>query len=71
MKHTCKTCGEEIHPKRVALGYKTTCTKHSTAERFSAVVTSEGREGDSNDGIHIIRDAEIAKQLVALSNIYG
>jgi len=33
-KKYCKVCNAEIHPKRVALGYSTTCVNHSTAERF-------------------------------------
>ena len=64
----CKVCGKEIHPKRVALGYKTTCVNHSTAERFSAVISGNGK----NDyEVHIIKDPDVARHLVELSNVYG
>jgi len=62
----CKVCNKEIHPKRVALGYSTTCVDHSTAERFTShlVVNS-----DEDYGIQIIRDPEVGKKLKQLSNI--
>lgn len=28
MTKYCKVCGEQIHPKRVELGYSITCVKH-------------------------------------------
>ena len=64
----CKVCGTEIHEKRVALGYKTTCVNHSQAERFSAVICADGK---SDYEVHIIRDPETAKHIVELSNVYG
>jgi hypothetical protein len=63
----CKVCGTEIHPKRVALGYSTSCVKHSTAERYTGIVAA----GSKNDfEVHVIKDPEVGKKLVELSNIY-
>jgi hypothetical protein len=63
----CKVCGTEIHPKRVAMGYSTSCVKHSTAERYIGIVAA----GSKNDfEVHIIKDPEVGKKLVELSNIY-
>jgi hypothetical protein len=67
MKKYCKVCGTEIHPKRVALGYSTSCVKHSTAERYTGIVAA----GSKNDfEVHIIKDPELGKKLVEMSNIY-
>jgi hypothetical protein len=60
-------CQKEIHPKRVALGYGTTCVDHSSAERYTGIVAA----GSKNDfEVQIIKDPEIGRQLVQLSNIY-
>ena len=65
-KH-CKVCQKEIHPKRVALGYRTTCVDHSSAERYTGIVAA----GSKNDfEVQIIKDPEIGRKLVQLSNIY-
>lgn len=67
MKKYCKVCGIEIHPKRVALGYSTSCVKHSTAERYTGIVAA----GSKNDfEVHVIKDSKVAKELVKMSNIY-
>jgi len=67
MKKYCKVCGTEIHPKRVALGYSTSCVKHSTAERYTGIVAA----GSKNDfEVHVIKNQEVAKELVKMSNIY-
>lgn len=67
MKKYCKVCGTEIHPRRVALGYSTTCVNHSTASKYTGVVAA----GSKNDfEVHVIKDPEIAKELVKMSNIY-
>jgi hypothetical protein len=67
MKKYCKVCGTEIHPKRIALGYSTSCVKHSTAERYTGIVAA----GSKNDfEVHVIKDSKIAKELVKMSNIY-
>lgn len=67
MKKYCKVCGTEIHPKRVALGYSTSCVKHSTAERYTGIVAA----GSKNDfEVHVIKDPELGKRLVDMSNIY-
>lgn len=66
-KKYCKVCGTEIHPRRVALGYSTTCVNHSTASKYTGVVAA----GSKNDfEVHVIKDPEIAKELVKMSNIY-
>lgn len=67
MTKYCKVCGAEIHPRRVALGYSTTCVNHSTASKYTGVVAA----GSKNDfEVHVIKDPEIAKELVKMSNIY-
>jgi hypothetical protein len=67
MKKYCKVCGIEIHPKRVALGYSTSCVNHSTAERYTGIVAA----GSKNDfEVHVIKDSKVAKELVKMSNIY-
>ena len=63
----CKVCQKEIHPKRVALGYGTTCVDHSSAEIYTGIIAA----GSKNDfEVQIIKDPEIGRQLVQLSNIY-
>lgn len=67
MAKYCKVCGEQIHPKRVELGYGTTCVKHSTAERYSGIIAA----GSKNDfEVHVIKDPEVARELMRMSNIY-
>lgn len=67
MTKYCKVCGIEIHPRRVALGYSTTCVNHSTASKYTGVVAA----GSKNDfEVHVIKNPEIAKELVKMSNIY-
>jgi hypothetical protein len=66
--YTCKVCGEAIHPKRAELGYKDTCVKHSTAERFTAAISTINMEGDTE--ISIIRDPKVAEELEQLHYIY-
>jgi hypothetical protein len=66
-KKFCKVCQKEIHPKRVALGYSTTCVDHSTSERYTGIVAA----GSKNDfEVHVIKDPEMGKRLVQMSNIY-
>lgn len=66
-KKFCKVCNKEIHPLRVKLGYNATCVDHSTAEKYTGIVAA----GSKNDfEVHVIKDAEVAKKLVQLSNIY-
>jgi len=67
MKKYCKVCGTEIHPKRVALGYSTSCVNHSTAERYTGIVAA----GSKNDfEVHVIKDSKVAKELVKMSSVY-
>lgn len=63
----CKVCGNKIPEGRVKLGYKDTCVKHSTVQRFTGVVSSSGK---TDYEVSIIRDQEQAKHIVSLSNIY-
>lgn len=66
-KKYCKVCGTEIHPKRVELGYGTTCVNHSKTERYTGVIAADGK---TDYEIHIIKDPELAKHITELSNIY-
>jgi len=63
----CKVCQEEIHPKRVAMGYKNTCPKHSTAEKYSGIISATGK---SDYELHVIKDPQLAKHLKSLSPVY-
>jgi hypothetical protein len=63
----CKVCREEIHPLRVKMGYGTTCVKHSTAERYTGIVVADHKTADS---IQVIKDPEIGRKLMELSNVY-
>jgi hypothetical protein len=65
-KKYCKVCKEEIHPKRVALGYTTTCVKHSTAERYVGFVTETDTETYE---VSVVRSKETAKELDRLSKM--
>ena len=67
MTKYCKVCGDQIHPRRVQLGYTTTCVNHSTAERYTGIIAA----GSKNDfEVHVVKDPEVAKELVKMSNIY-
>lgn len=63
MKHYCKVCEVEIHPKRVAMGYKTSCPEHSTAAKYVGFVVAESDEVYEVD---IVRDPELAKDMERL-----
>ena len=63
----CKVCDEEINPKRVALGYKTTCLMHSTAEKYTGIISATNK---SDYEMTIVKDPELAKHLKSLSPIY-
>ena len=63
-KKYCKVCNVEIHPKRAALGYSTTCVNHSTAERFTGHLVVDGKTDYS---IQIIKDPEVGKKLKQLA----
>lgn len=67
MSKYCKVCKEEIHPLRVKLGYTTTCVKHSTQEKYTGIVAAGSK---SDFEVHIIKDSEVAKDLIRMSNIY-
>ena len=63
-KKYCKVCSAGIHPKRVALGYSTTCVNHSTAERFTGHLVVDGKTDYS---IQIIKDPEVGRKLKQLA----
>jgi hypothetical protein len=66
-KKYCVVCQKLIPEGRVKLGYSTTCVDHSSAERYTGIVAA----GSKNDfEVQIIKDPEIGRQLVQLSNIY-
>lgn len=66
-KNYCKVCQAEIPKKRVELGYKDTCVKHSSAKKYTGIVAASSK---SDYEIAIIKDPEQAKHLIGLSNIY-
>ena len=68
MSKHCKICNEVIHPLRVKMGYSTTCVKHSTASKYTGIVVADHKTADS---IQIIKDPEVGKKLVELSNVYN
>lgn len=68
MTHYCKTCNKEIHPKRVALGYKTTCLEHSTAAKCVGFVVPEGETGFTID---IVKDPQVAQNMERLMGARG
>lgn len=65
-KYYCKVCKSEIHPKRAALGYKTTCVNHSSAEKYVGFVTETA---DMTYEINVVKDKEVAKELQRLSHM--
>jgi hypothetical protein len=67
IERKCKVCQEVIHPLRVKMGYSTTCVKHSTAERYTGVVVADHKTADA---IQIIKDPEVGRKLMELSNVY-
>lgn len=60
----CKVCGTEIPIGRVKLGYGTTCVNHSTSERYTAFIAADQK---TDYETHIVRDPEVAKKMVVLS----
>ena len=66
MAKQCKVCKEDIHPVRAKLGYDT-CVKHSTAERYSGIISANGK---TDYELNIITDPQLAKHLKALSPVY-
>lgn len=68
MKRYCKVCDVEIHPKRVDMGYKTTCPEHSSAAKYVGFVVAES---DSDYTIDVVRDPEVAKDMERLLTYRG
>jgi hypothetical protein len=64
----CKVCNKEIHPKRAALGYKTTCVEHSEAKKFTGLIVTEGEESHEVSSVQIIRDPKLAAELERLKS---
>lgn len=63
----CKVCGAEIHPKRVALGYKDTCVNHSTTEKYVGRVMETDTETYE---VQVIKNPHTAKELERLSSVH-
>lgn len=63
MKHYCKVCEVEIHPKRVSLGYKNTCPEHSSTSKYVGFVVAESEDVYE---VNIVRDPETAKDMERL-----
>jgi hypothetical protein len=68
MANYCKTCGVEVHPKRVAMGYPNTCPEHSTATKYAGFVVAEGK---TDYMINVVRDPETAKHMERLMTNRG
>ena len=66
-KKYCIVCQKLIPEARVKLGYQTTCVDHSTSTRYTGIVAAGSK---SDFEVHIIKDHEVGKRLVGLSNIY-
>jgi hypothetical protein len=62
----CKVCNSPIHPKRVELGYKTTCVNHSEAKKFTGLIVTEGKESEEISSIQVIRDPKVAEEIERL-----
>lgn len=67
VKRFCKVCSSEIHPKRVALGYKDTCVNHSTTEKYVGRVTETDTETYE---VQVIKNPQTAKELERLSSVH-
>jgi hypothetical protein len=64
----CKVCGATIPERRVKLGYKDTCVNHSTQQKYTGIVSAVGK---TDYEVVIVKDPEVARHLVSLSNTYG
>lgn len=68
MSHFCKICNAPIHEKRVAMGYKTTCVQHSSAQKYSGNVVADSK---ATTWIEVIKDPETAMHIRQLSATRG
>jgi len=68
MNHYCKICNEIIHPKRVAMGYKTTCVTHSSAQKYSGNLVADAK---ATTWIQVVKDPKAAQHLSQLSRTRG
>ena len=57
----CKVCKQEIPVLRVKMGYNTTCVNHSTAERYSGIISATGK---TDYALNIIKDPVISNRLI-------
>lgn len=67
MAKYCKICNVEIPPRRVALGYKTTCVLHSEEEMFTSFISATAK---TDYETIIVRDKESAKQIKTIAYTY-
>lgn len=65
--HYCKECGRQIPPKRVDLGYQTTCVEHSEVEKYSGFVVDKDVECYE---IQIVKNPDIAREIQRLNKLY-
>jgi hypothetical protein len=67
-RYYCKVCDTAIHPKRVELGYRTTCVNHSEAKKFVGLIVTEGKESEEVSSIQVIRDPSLAQEIERLKS---
>ena len=64
----CKVCQKAIPPKRVELGYDTTCVEHSDTFKYVGFVAGSDK---LDYEISIIKDQETAKHMQKLAEMRG
>ena len=65
-KYYCRICSTEIHPKRAAMGYKTSCVEHSDTAKFTGHIVTEGKESEEISTVQVIRDPKLAEEIARL-----
>jgi hypothetical protein len=68
MTHYCKICSQPIHERRLAMGYKSTCVEHSSAQRYSGNIVADAK---ATTWMQVVKDPEVAAHLKQLSYSRG
>ena len=68
MNYYCKVCNQAIHPKRVKMGYKTTCVTHSSAQKYSGNIVADSK---ATTWVEVVKDPETAQHITELSRTRG